>query len=550
MRIRFDQTLLCILSCGAIAGSQPPSRPQFVRAPIIYQNPNLSVPLAAIIEFSTDRPARTKLLLDDGRGERVLTVRRSYATDARIPVLGLRPGRKHLISVVVSDRFGNETKSPPLEFVTDPLPRDFPEVTATVRQPAQMEPGFTLFDPIKPNNASLGLLVAVDDEGEVVWYFRANESISDARRLENGDLLFLGVKEATQIDMLGNIIQKWQPSGRGSTLARSSIPVEADNFHHEIYRSSSNTFLVLSTELRQLAGYPASEVDQDALAASANVVGDVITEFTGEGTIIHQWHLLDILDPYRIGFGSLGSTWNSEYPEAIGGTADWTHANAVIEDPADHGLIVSLRHQDALIKIDRNSGNLIWILGTPDGWNLPWNRYLLNPIGALEWQYHQHAPEITPHGTLLVFDNGNFRHRPFDQRQDQNYSRAVEYSIDRDGMTALQVWSYGDSGDEIFFSNALGDVDWLPRTGNVLITDGSRVTPNVPASRWARIVEVTHTTPAQKVFELIVQDAPDSDFSGWRVYRSERLPNLYPPESGTADSPDANRPRANASLPN
>jgi arylsulfate sulfotransferase len=174
----------------------------------------------------------------------------------------------------------------------------------------------------------------------------------------------------------------------------------------------------------------------------------------------------------------------------------------------------------------------------------------LNPIGEIEWQYHQHAPEITPQGTILVFDNGNFRHRPFDQRPDQNYSRAVEYSIDGGAMTVSQVWSYGGPGDEIFFSNALGDVDWLPWTGNVLITDGSRLTPNVPASRWARIVEVTHTTPAQKVFELIVQDAPDSDFSGWRVYRSERLPNLYPPERGTADSPDANRPRANASLPN
>ena len=39
------------------------------------------------------------------------------------------------------------------------------------------------------------------------------------------------------------------------------------------------------------------------------------------------------------------------------------------------------------------------------------------------------------------------------------------------------------------------------------------------------IVEVTHSTPAEKVFELIIDDEPPNR---WRVYRAERLPGLYP----------------------
>ena len=75
----------------------------------------------------------------------------------------------------------------------------------------------------------------------------------------------------------------------------------------------------------------------------------------------------------------------------------------------------------------------------------------------------------------------------------------------------------------------------MPETGNVLVTDGGRVTdeqgrPTDDLSsglRWARIVEVTHTTPAEKVFELIIRDEENPEV-GWIVYRAERLRSLYP----------------------
>ena len=42
---------------------------------------------------------------------------------------------------------------------------------------------------------------------------------------------------------------------------------------------------------------------------------------------------------------------------------------------------------------------------------------------------------------------------------------------------------------------------------------------------WGRVVEVTHTQPAEKVFEVQVKDA---EGDGVLVYRAERLPSLYP----------------------
>lgn len=74
------------------------------------------------------------------------------------------------------------------------------------------------------------------------------------------------------------------------------------------------------------------------------------------------------------------------------------------------------------------------------------------------------------------------------------------------------------------------------------MTDGGRITDdkvklseNVSGARkWARIVEVTHTTPARKVFELIVGDESKADLPGWAIYRSRHLPSL--PSLGDTDS--------------
>jgi hypothetical protein len=400
-----------------------------------------------------------------------------------------------------------------------------------VSQPEKMEPGVTLFNLSSPRQSSLGMLVAVNERGEVVWFYRSDRGIGDARRMSNGNLLFMEAVGAAEIDMLGNVLRRWSPAR--ATLVEGdsmSIPVATDMFHHELYEMPSGQFLTLSTELRMLSQYPSSETDPEAPPETADVAGDVLVEFRSDGTVQNQWSLLSILDPFRIGFGSLGGQWDLIYPEAVNGTRDWSHANAIIHDPSDDSMIVSVRHQDAIVKIDHKTGNLIWILGEPGGWNPPWSRYLLRPAGDVQWPYHQHAPMITPRGTLLLFDNGNFRHRPFDGRPNENYSRAVEYSIDREHMTVSEVWSYGGPGDEMFFSNALGDADWMPLTGNVLITDGSRAEPS--RGRFARIVEVTHAQPARKVFEVIVRDAPASVPLGWQVYRSERLSSLYPTQPG------------------
>jgi hypothetical protein len=248
---------------------------------------------------------------------------------------------------------------------------------------------------------------------------------------------------------------------------------------------------------------------------------------------MRKWSLFDALDPYRIGYDSLLGFWNSLYGFPRNGTRDWTHGNAVSYSASDDAILVSLRHQDAVIKMKRWTGELLWILGNHGGWRAPWNRSLLEPSEELRWPYHQHAPSETPDGTLLVFDNGNKRARPFQPHLStaDSYSRAVEYRVDPARGLVSQVWSYGGPGDEIFYSAAVGSAYPLTATGNVLVTDGARITDAdgkptenaTDARRWARIVEVTRHRPARKVFELIVGDDAAPSPYGWSIYRARRL---------------------------
>src|SRR5262249_39332709 len=144
--------------------------------------------------------------------------------------------------------------------------------------------------------------------------------------------------------------------------------------------------------------------------------------------LLNTWSLIDMLDPTRIDYLTfLIPFWG----------VDAEHANAITEDPRDNSLIVSLRNQDAVVKFSRTTGQLKWILGPHQNWGPEWQPYLLNPVGpSFQWQYGQHAPVITPQGTLLLYDNGNLRAEPFDATvaDADNYSRAVEYSIDETNM--------------------------------------------------------------------------------------------------------------------
>ncbi len=516
--------------------------------------PSDRAPLAARLTVSTDEPTVVMLTVNDGVHEWSVTPGAEPDVDHSLLVLGLRPDRTHAVIVTATDAAGNASASAPITIVTDPLPDDFPPFVVTVSDPERSEPGVTLFALRRWPDGGLfddtyGLIVALDAAGEVVWYHRTDRSIGDVIQLQNGHLMYWATVDGirsllVEIDLLGRVVQQWHPRALAEAGLEDSTLVDVDSFHHEVAQLPSGNFLTLSSEVRTFDDYPSSADVPDASRVTQDVVGDVIVEFARDGTVLTEIPLLDLVDPYRVGYDSLGQGyWRATYAALMDeepGVVDWAHANALAYDAETDSFVVALRHQDAIVKIGRSTRELSWILGSRSGWTGPWERQLLRPRGDLAWAYHSHGLEITPQRTLLLYDNGNSRASPFEEQMPESdrYSRIVEYEVDEAAMEVREVWTYGGPDGEQFYSSFQSDADWLPTTGNVLITDGARTSEVEDATsgetvthNWVRIVEVTHTAPAQKVFELVIDDEPPN---GWRMYRAERLPGLDPQRAASA----------------
>lgn len=439
------------------------------------------------------------------------------------------------------------------EFRTGDALDHLPQITLRHAEPERMEPGLTLFNLLRYENNfpdyNFGAILAVDHQGRIRWSYRANHFVMDVKQLPNGHLLYGYGNRADgliEIDLQGNIMRRWDAARRGRTVAPGAIPVDVDTLHHDVALLDDQTWLALATTLYPIEPYYDPSYHPRQRIPHANLVGDEIVEMRTTGEVLRRYSLFELLDPRRIGYGSLHSFWDTRgYEEVEGGTFDWSHSNSIVHDPRDNSFIVSVRHQDAVIKVDRTAGELKWILGNPKNWRGEHSRKRLTPIGRPKWPYHQHAVQITPHGTLLMFDNGSRQAMPFDREVPAplTQSRAVEYRVDEVANTVEQVWEY-DGGEEKFYSPFLCDIDWLPQRGNVLITNGGNITDAeglptdiVPGHRqWAEIYEVTHpgTEPSatsshtsQKVFDLLIEASPQHPHTGWSIYRSERTENLF-----------------------
>lgn len=487
---------------GGIAGGGDTTAPTISNLAYI-ENPNNA--LSGYLELDTDEAATISVTVTDDEQNSFTLGSSAAGTSHRLLVLGLRAEHSYTFDVSATDSAGNRS-SDEAQTTTAALPGDFPPIAVNASNPALMERGVTLFNVFRwtPGlDGDWGLLLAVNEAGEVIWYHRNNGAIEDVRRLSNGNLIFgVGNAEIREIDMAGNEVASWTAAELG-----------VDSLHHEVFELPNGNLVTLGTELRNVSGYEGGTTSYD-------IVGDTIVEFQRDGTLVRSVSTIDLLDPLRTRPGFDAAFWDDLYPQATGGTKDWSHGNAIIHDPGDDSFILSLRHQDWLIKVNRSDDSLAWRLGEDGDFTMD---------GAGDWQYHQHAPQVTGSGSLMVYDNGNAR----TGLMGSPYTRVVEYQLDTStpgSFTVKQLWEY--RGDGAYFAPFVGDADLQPG-GTVLITDGGMVddpTANLQDpdnTKFARIVEVTRDAAPAKVFELVIDDRQASAPTGYTVYRSERLPSLY-----------------------
>ena len=168
-----------------------------------------------------------------------------------------------------------------------------------------------------------------------------------------GTLVGLSRGDIAEISMLGAEIRR--------------INVRGEDLHHEVFPLPDGTFLAPRSAPLLEPAFPVSALDPDGPTAP---------------TRIQDHELLRIGPRARSVVGPpLGSSWtppgsrgSRSHPTATG-RRDWAHVNGLI-GASDGGMLVSVRHQDALLKLDV-ADSLEWILGDPGGWDPPWSEKLL-----------------------------------------------------------------------------------------------------------------------------------------------------------------------------
>lgn len=563
--------MLIVLIGGLTVRAQESDDSLFSATPAVCQNPSARVPLIAIVQCTPRHDAMLSVEVDDGDSRWVQPSGQAEAgREQRIGVWGLSPATDYRLRIglqttgsgeINQQAAGHQSDAPWewsewLDYRTPDLPSSFPPLKVEVLQPAQVSAGVTLFGTnLWIDNKSMldyGYIVAIDEGGRVVWFCNTEERIADLRILANGNLLYQhgNYRWLREMDWYGRTVRTWYASNLteppdGREANGEVIPVAVDTLHHDVIEMPNGNFLTLATELFDFDRFPGSEIDPAIDWGPARVVCDAIVEFQPrDGRIVQRFSLKNVLDPQRFGYMSLSGFWSDKYDRAgISPARDWSHANGLVYDPQTHTLVVSLRHLDCLLSLKWPSAELLWILGDHGGWGEDWQRYLLKPQGTFDWFYHPHSPKLTRLG-ILLYDNGNYRARPFDPMVlgKDNASRILEYAIDPSAMTVAQVSAIERFGGRTIYcpfygeAEILGEAEKLVEVGqpgeivnNLLITHGGHIESkygepqdDVPGERqWGEVLE-TSNDGRQVYLRAAVDSGLDSRY-GWSIYRSLKL---------------------------
>jgi len=387
----------------------------------------------------------------------------TLVTEHEILVYGLRRDTTYELKAFSEDGDGALAWLSRVDMQTDILPNVAGLTELVTHDPESIQEGWTLTSVILSGPAEeteRPLLVMLDEEGQPVWY---------------RDLTGIGTKNGLE----ASLIDDGQHILVGGTLSADSRPLAFDWAGDKVWEGPAQ---VMPDQTGFMHHTFQKLPNGNYLTLAFHAVGgddsDMLLEMDASFQPIFQWDTAAL------------------YPDTY--SAGWCNMARV--DLEEDVAYLSVRSEDAVLKIDRGSGDLLWSLGEGLDFQM---------VGAHEdpWFAGQHAPTFLPNGHMLVYDNGQGA---------RYYTRVMEYALDEEQMEAEVVWEYpGDGVDDIWYADAYGDADRLAN-GNTLITVGNLFS----GITQARILEVT---PDKEVASE-VHFHPTMDATEVTIYMAERIP--------------------------
>ncbi len=442
-----------------------------------------------------------------------------------ILVGGMKQNTIYHMRAVVTASDGTVTDDQDHTFTTGSFPSAMlPDLVATTSPGQTPQPGIELANAIcSTANSNCLEAYATDLAGNIIWGYdfpdrpTANTIIQPIKLLSNGNFLLVlsfasqyvlpdqgvtltpadeSVDLIREIDLAGDPVAQITLATLNAKLAAAGYSnITLTDLHHDVTMLPNGHIIVIANMLKpytNLPGYP----------GTTNVLGDLLIDLDTNFKVTWVWSEFDYLDVNRQPIS---------FP-------DWTHTNAVVYSPDDGDLLVSIRHQSWIIKIDYNNGegtgNIVWRLGNGGDFTL------VNGTSPQDWFYGQHDPSFASNATagqfsLAMMDNGFGRILASGALCGTAggtacYTTAPILAIDEAAKTAT-----------ITFRQTPASTLYSEWGGSASVLADAHLEYDLCAEpTGSEVDEITTATPPQTVWTL--------KESGANLYRAHRIPSLYP----------------------
>jgi hypothetical protein len=401
-------------------------------------------------------------------------------------------------------------------FTTGSIPNGIlPPFTVTATSGLTPQPGVELVDTLQ-GNGGISTAFATDIAGNVVWYypfsdFAAGLILYPVKQLPNGHFmaeiaatnnapLLNGtppgtLNELREFDLVGNTIRSLTMTDLNARLAAANFNITLQLFTHDFDVLPNGHFLVITNTVRSFTNLV-------GLPGVTNVLGDVVVDLDPDFNPVWVWNEFDHFDVNRHPMG---------FP-------DWTHSNALAYSADDGNFLISIRHQNWIVKVDYRdgggTGNVLWKLGQDGDFKLQ------GGVDPTDWFYAQHdvnfiSPNTTGSFQVAIMDNGDDRIAPSTAPCNGTspcvYTTIPIMQVDENARTASFLFHQILPSN--LYSGFAGSTRVLPNTNIEYNLAGLNNT-------MAQTYEVTPTATPQTVWQMVI--------TGENTYRSFRVPSLYP----------------------
>jgi len=434
----------------------------------------------------------------------------------KIYVAGMRAKTTYHMRAVVKYSDGKVGMDSDHTFETGSLPSEILE-GATVKTAGGSMPqsGVELVDATLSDLPNYLEAYVTDLQGNLIWGYNypdkeKNSIVQPIKLLPNGDFGMIisyasqfiftpeqrsRINTLREVDLGGNMVRELTLDELNKRLKTAGYTFTLLDYHHDFAYLPNGHWIVLANLVKpytDLPGHP----------GTTQVIGDALIDLDANWNPVWVWNEFDHLDVNR---------HPMDFP-------DWTHTNAVVYLPDDGNLLVSMRHQNWIVKVDyRNGegqGSILWRLGAEGDFQL------LNGSDPQDWFYAQHAPtfqtdKTTGRFTLAIFDNGNDRVQPAGCGEPGLptclHSTIPVLDVDEQAMTATLKFHQAIPAEQYSFFGG----------STTRLANGNLEYDLCAEPGYTGIVrEVTMNAEAKTVWEMTVSHS--------NLYRANRIPSLYP----------------------